>query len=98
MNRLQPFWPSGWIRPSRIGVVLFAVMAAQLAGREAHAEPPARPNVLFIAADDLNDWTGFLNGHPGRERRTSTGWLAGASPSPGPTVRPRRAIPRGRVS
>ena len=24
--------------------------------------PP--PNVLFISVDDLNDWTGFLNGHP----------------------------------
>jgi arylsulfatase A-like enzyme len=23
-----------------------------------------RPNVLFIAVDDLNDWTGFLGGHP----------------------------------
>ena len=24
----------------------------------------SRPNVLFIAIDDLNDWTGFLGGHP----------------------------------
>ncbi len=23
-----------------------------------------KPNVLFIAIDDLNDWAGFLNGHP----------------------------------
>lgn len=23
-----------------------------------------KPNVLFIVADDLNDWTGFLAGHP----------------------------------
>ena len=23
-----------------------------------------RPNVLFIAVDDLNDWTGCLGGHP----------------------------------
>jgi arylsulfatase A-like enzyme len=23
-----------------------------------------RPNVLFIAVDDLNDWVGFLDGHP----------------------------------
>ncbi len=28
----------------------------------------AKPNVLFIAIDDLNDWTGFLGGHP--EART----------------------------
>lgn len=25
---------------------------------------PARPNVLFISIDDLNDWIGCLNGHP----------------------------------
>lgn len=24
----------------------------------------SRPNVLFIAVDDLNDWVGFLDGHP----------------------------------
>ena len=23
-----------------------------------------KPNVLFIAIDDLNDWTGYLGGHP----------------------------------
>ena len=28
------------------------------------AELPERPNVLFIAVDDLNDWIGVLGGHP----------------------------------
>ena len=23
-----------------------------------------RPNILFIAIDDLNDWVGYLRGHP----------------------------------
>jgi hypothetical protein len=36
--------------------------------REARARSQAaevrRPNVLFIAVDDLNDWTGCLGGHP----------------------------------
>jgi len=27
-------------------------------------DKPQRYNVLFIAVDDLNDWTGFLGGHP----------------------------------
>ena len=31
---------------------------------ESHAQDSSRPNVLFIAIDDLNDWTGFLGGHP----------------------------------
>jgi len=31
---------------------------------ESHAQDSRKPNVLFIAIDDLNDWTGFLGGHP----------------------------------
>lgn len=33
----------------------------------AHSFPAAqeeRPNVLFVVVDDLNDWVGFLGGHP----------------------------------
>ena len=26
--------------------------------------PTKKPNVLFIACDDMNDWVGFLKGHP----------------------------------
>lgn len=28
------------------------------------AAPAVRPNVLMIAVDDLNDWVGYLGGHP----------------------------------
>jgi arylsulfatase A-like enzyme len=28
------------------------------------------PNILFIAVDDLNDWVGFMNGHPGMKIHT----------------------------
>lgn len=28
------------------------------------AQPGSAPNVLMISIDDLNDWTGFLGGHP----------------------------------
>jgi hypothetical protein len=31
----------------------------------AETQTPQKPNVLFIAVDDLNDWTGILGGHPG---------------------------------
>lgn len=27
-------------------------------------KPEKQPNILFIAVDDLNNWTGFLGGHP----------------------------------
>lgn len=48
-----------------------AALAASLLGAAAVAadsaraeEAAARPNVLFIAIDDLNDWVGCLRGHP----------------------------------
>ncbi len=41
--------------------IAFAVFTA-FAATAAHAAD--RPNVLFIAVDDLNDWIGPLGGHP----------------------------------
>lgn len=43
---------------------LLAAGAGMAAVNVADAVPAQRPNVLFIAIDDLNDWTGFLGGHP----------------------------------
>lgn len=33
-------------------------------GGTGSASPKSRPNVLMIPVDDLNDWVGFLQGHP----------------------------------
>jgi choline-sulfatase len=51
-------------------LLTYLVMAAMLAV-QAHeavaddgAKPKPRPNVLFLAIDDLNDWIGCLGGHP----------------------------------
>lgn len=41
-------------------LVLFAILAAGAA----EARGAGRPNVLFIAIDDQNDWIGHLGGHP----------------------------------
>jgi arylsulfatase A-like enzyme len=41
-----------------ISLLLYAIFAVNAAGQG------DKPNVLFIAVDDLNDWTGYLNGHP----------------------------------
>ena len=35
-----------------------------LAARAAYSAEARKPNVLFIAVDDLNDWEGCLHGHP----------------------------------
>jgi len=43
------------------------VLAESVAAKVPKARPDigaAAPNVLFIAVDDLNDWVGFLKGHP----------------------------------
>ncbi len=40
------------------GIIVFATLAALGISQE------KRPNVLFIAVDDLNDWIGCLGGHP----------------------------------
>jgi choline-sulfatase len=56
---------SAWIR-GWLGTLALSA-AAIGAGREPEPEPEpatARPNVLFIAVDDLNDWVGCLKGHP----------------------------------
>jgi arylsulfatase A-like enzyme len=42
--------------------IAYCVLLVALAGTPAHSAD--RPNVLFIAVDDLNDWIGCLGGHP----------------------------------
>ena len=55
MSLCKIFW--AWI--------VLTLTAAWLPG-PATAAPTAsdRVNILFIAIDDLNDWVGFLRGHP----------------------------------
>ncbi len=43
--------------PCRIVLLIFCAVLMLSAGE-------TRPNVLFIAVDDLNDWVGCLHGHP----------------------------------
>jgi len=57
---------------------------------------PGRPNVLFIAVDDLNDWIGCLGGHPQTrtpnfDRLAASGVLFRNAYCPGASCNPSRA-------
>ena len=49
------------MRPWFILLSLCCLLSHPLPGAEA---PTVKPNILFIVADDLNDWVGCLGGHP----------------------------------
>src|SRR5688500_9680077 len=45
--------------------IIYRVVALVLVGSPcAHAAELSKPNILFIAIDDQNDWVGPLGGHP----------------------------------
>ena len=49
-------------RPSRALIILALLSGGPSRGQDSPA--PARPNVLFVSIDDLNDWIEPLGGHP----------------------------------
>jgi len=52
-------------RLQTVRLVLTLAAAIVLTVGAAPAADAEKPNVLFIAVDDLNDWTSFLGGYPG---------------------------------
>lgn len=48
---------------NRIGLVLLIGVLA-LSSCTQKVKEPQKPNILFIAIDDMNDWVGVLGGHP----------------------------------
>jgi arylsulfatase A-like enzyme len=59
------------------------------------AAAPKRPNILFIAMDDLNDWIGCMGGHsqtitPNLDRLAKSGLLFTNAHCPAPACNPSR--------
>ena len=44
--------------------LLGCVLLAACGGWQSSRAADSKPNVLFIAIDDQNDWIGYLGGHP----------------------------------
>ena len=44
--------------------LLISCLALLMSAHASADDKPKKPNVLFIAVDDLNDWVGCLGGHP----------------------------------
>ncbi len=47
-----------------LGTLMLASVSLNSCGRMPDSNSEKKPNILFIAIDDMNDWTGFLGGHP----------------------------------
>lgn len=75
------------------------LIAGSCGGRQGPEEKAAgtkRPNILFIAVDDLNDWTGAMGGHPdaltpGLDRLAAEGVLFRNAYCQAPLCGPSRA-------
>ncbi|MCG9972540.1 sulfatase [Christiangramia crocea] len=53
------------IGQNRKGLLIGLILILFLYPKTFHAQiDKKQPNIVFIAIDDMNDWTGFLGGHP----------------------------------
>lgn len=81
------------MKKPRLCLALLTALVVVTAARPA---APARPNVLFIMVDDLNDWVGFLHGHPqartpNMDRIAARGMIFAAAECAAPVCCPSRA-------
>jgi arylsulfatase A-like enzyme len=82
-------------------LTILAILASAVLSLAANAADPARPNILFIALDDLNDWIEPLGGHPQAKtpnmtRLAASGVLFDNAHCPAPACNPcRTAIMTG---
>lgn len=81
---------------SRIALILAAVLSLGPSAASAQSAQP-KPNVLFLAVDDMRDWVGCLNGYAGTvhtpniDRLAKRGVLFTNAHCPSPKCAPSRA-------
>ncbi len=51
-------------------IILTVILLLVSCKEQATENRNEKPNILFIAIDDMNDWAGFLGGHPGMKIHT----------------------------
>ena len=81
-----------------LAVVVFfhgVIVSRGLADQRFESNDQAKPNILFIAMDDLNDWIGCLGGHPQArtpniDRLAASGILFTNAHCPAPACNPSR--------
>ena len=84
--------------PNRIYTFIFC-FSCLWHGTIQHSYAQSRPNVLFLAVDDLNDWVGYLEGHsggmqihtPNIDRLASRSVVFTNAHTPSPACAPARA-------
>ncbi len=83
-------------------MLLTALVVVTLPASAAQPGRTAKPNVLMIAVDDLNDWVGYLGGHPdvktpNLDRLARRGLVLANAHCPAPVCNPSRvAVLTGR--
>lgn len=83
------------IRRSTAAIATLALIACVLPAYAGASEP--KPNVLFLAVDDMRDWVGCLGGYPGKvhtpniDRLAQQGTLFTNAHCPSPLCGPSRA-------
>ena len=77
-------------------VLALSILFVFTACKTEEKKTPTRPNILFIAVDDLNDWIGVMGGHPqaqtpNMDKLASRGVLFNNAQCQSPVCNPSRA-------
>jgi arylsulfatase A-like enzyme len=77
-------------------ILALSILFVFTACKTEEKKTPTRPNILFIAVDDLNDWIGVMGGHPqaqtpNMDKLASRGVLFNNAQCQSPVCNPSRA-------